>query len=217
MIHIEFGGAMVKIPDTKINWRRRLGVQIFKDRGDVGPQKIYINPFIAPISESRRHQKKFKSLFLDKKLDFKGVGQGTSVGSSVTWVIQSSSLSTIFDTAIRFALEPLFEDDLGNTRGIIEKYNFEHPVWFNVVHQIDIAYGGDDESRPELFWQNCVVDWYEMRRYIELKTLKSGDVQTDLVSPFNALKKVCPRVKLFADGRMLSEENEFIYLTEIST
>ena len=114
---MEFGGAMVKIPDTKINWRRRLGVQICKDRGNVGPQKLYINPFIAPISESRRHQKKFKSLFLDRKLDLKGVGQGTSVGSSVTWVIQSSSLSTIFDTAIRFALEPLFEDDLGNTRG----------------------------------------------------------------------------------------------------
>jgi len=203
--------------DSKITWRRRAGVRIFKDRGDVGPQKIYVNPFLAPIKESRRHQKKFKTLFFDKKLDFKGVTKGTSVGSSVLWVVQSSGLSTTPDTAIRFALEPLFKDDLGNTRGIIKKYGFEHPVWFNIIFQIDIAY--NEKSSPELFWHNCVVDWYEMRRYIELRTMRSGegDEQPALVDPFSALNKVCPRVKLFADGRMLSEENEFVYLTEIST
>ena len=103
------------------------------------------------------------------------------------------------------------------------KYDFKHPIWFNVVHSTK---GPDGlisdlnvESEPERFWQNCVIDWYEMRQYVDTR-LKIVPTPEEMlpIDPLTALNRINrPRVKLFADGRLLDEESEFIYLTEIST
>ena len=207
--------------DTKMTWRRRMGVRIFKDRGDVGPQKLYINPHLAPIHESHKHQRKFKRLFVDREINFGKVTAGASVGDSVLWVL---SIDKDIDTSIRIALRPLLRIDLGNTEGIIKKYDFKNPVWFNMVHTTngpsDLVNNLSGKSQPERFWQNCVMDWYEMRMYLEKRILSTGFAMGTIIDggPFTAFEKIGrPQVKLFTDGPLLDEESEFAYLTELST
>ena len=223
-----WAGKIPDVLDRKMSWLRRNGVVIFKNRGDIGPQKLYLNPNNSETrKDSWKKQRSIRSLLVNKEFNLSEL-QATDYSYTMTYAWQ------FFDNPqeyyIRVAVESMDAEDNGNTAGIIEKYKFKNPVWFNIV-QINEArkeelrkkdrnsfFAAAYSSPTKLFAGNCVVDWYELRNYVE-HLGPIGDRSDPLaLGPFEALQRVHPLITLFANGPLFEDtETEFTYLTEIST
>ena len=199
------GASNVVEPDRKMSWLRRNGVVIFKNRGDIGPQKLYLNPNNSETrKDSWKRQRSIRSLLVNKEFNLSEL-QVNNYSYTMTYEWSDDHPQEYY---IRVAVDSMDAEDNGNTAGIIEKYKFKNPVWFNILQT--------NEAR--LFAGNCVVDWYELRNYVE-HLGPVGDRSDPLaLGPFEALQRIHPLITLFANGPLFEDtETEFTYLTEIST
>ena len=200
----EGDGTPVSI-DHKMTWLRRHGVIIFKNRGDIGPQKLYLNPNNPEsMKDSWKFQRRVRHLLVDQVFNFSGVEID----------VYPHSITYEWDDRyyIRVARDTLDAADAGNTDGIINRYDFEYPVWFNVV-----VY--KQKLPTKVIARNCVVDWYELHNYINHTGPIGVDANIDALGPLEALRRVRPEIKLFTNGPLFGDdiETEVAYLAELGT
>lgn len=197
--------------DRKMTWLRKHGVIIFKNRGDIGPQKLYLNPYHnVSLKDVWKRQRRARAMFVNQEFDLSDLKIEVFAGTiTYTWQLFYTG-SEEGEYYIRVSPYVMDASDKGNTTGIIERYDFEYPVWFNIVK---------NSGRKSVYViHNCVMDWYELHNFLNQTGPIGVDKNPEALGPFEVLQRVRSKVSLFANGPLLKNtEIEFAYLAELGT
>ncbi len=113
---------------------------------------------------------------------------------------------------------PAHTNDLGFTKRVVDVFDFRHPVWFDALWEKDDTIANSSSriaSKGDSHWWNCVVDWEDMFRYLQVidcmrvegfKTKPPGD-------PIMEAYKVDKNALIFSKKKMFGDvQDEVAYL-----